>query len=82
MRNSKRQICYALICSINVGNLEGFYIRDAPKVMPSILLCWPTTSEVNVGSLAGEVEPSHQYSITICCHATDGSREAVSKNGV
>ena len=27
-------------------------IRSAPKVMPSILLCWPTMSEVDAGSMA------------------------------
>ena len=31
--------------------------------------------------MAVEVEPSHQYSITCCCHVTDGSREAVWQNG-
>jgi len=30
----------------------------APKVMPPVLLCWPTTSEVDVGSMALEFEPS------------------------
>ena len=37
-------------------------------------------SEVDVGDMTVEVEPSHQYSITFCCHVTDGSREAVSQN--
>ena len=36
----------------------------------------------NVGDLTVKVEPSHQYSITCCCHATDGSRGAVWQNGV
>ena len=27
--------------------------------MPSILLCWPTTSEADVGDRAVKVEPSH-----------------------
>jgi len=31
----------------------------APKVMPPIILCQPTTSEVDVGLIAVEVEPSH-----------------------
>ena len=39
-------------------------------------------SEVDVGSTAVEVEPSHHYSITCCCHMTDGSRRAVWQNGV
>jgi len=35
-------------------------------------------SEVGLGGRAVEVQPSHQYYITCCCHATDGSREAAS----
>jgi hypothetical protein len=56
--------------------------RAAPKVMPSILLCWPTTSEANVVYMAVEVEPSRQNSVKFCCSATDGSRGAVWQNGV
>jgi len=36
----------------------------------------PTVSESDVGGMAAEVEPSHQYSITCCCHTTDSSRRA------
>jgi len=50
--------------------------------MSSVLLCWLTTSEVDIGSMAIEVEPSHQYSITFCCTVTDGSRGAVWQNGI
>ena len=39
-------------------------------------------SEVDVGSMAAEVEPAHQYSITCCCHATDGGRGVVLQHGV
>ena len=56
-------------------------IRAGPKVMPRILLWWPTTSEVDVGEMAVEVEPSHQYPVTCCCCATDGSRGAIWQNG-
>ena len=31
-------------------------------------------SEVDGGGMAVEAEPSHQYPVTFCCHATDGSR--------
>ena len=41
-------------------------MRAALKVMPPILLCWPMMSEADVGGMAVEVEPSHQYSITFC----------------
>jgi len=51
--------------------------RAAPKVMPSVLSCWPTMSEEDVGGMAVEAEPSHQYPITSCYHAIDGSRRAV-----
>ena len=54
----------------------------APKVMPLVLLCWPITSEVDGGSMAVEVEPSCQYSITFFCCATNGSRGAVWQNGL
>ena len=50
-------------------------MRAAPKVMPPILLCWPMMSEADddrVEVVSVEVEPSCQYSITFCCHATDG----------
>ena len=39
-------------------------------------------AEADVGGVAVEVETSHQYSITFCCCATDGSRGAVWQNGV
>jgi len=45
--------------------------------MALILLCWPITSEADGGGMAVEAEPSHQYSITFCCHTIDGSRGAV-----
>jgi len=32
------------------------YVRDALKVMPPALLCWPTTSEVDVADMVIEVE--------------------------
>ena len=49
-------------------------MRAAPKLMPYILLRWFNTSEADVGGIAVGVEFSHQYSVTCCCHATDGSR--------
>jgi len=42
------------------------------------LLCWPTTSEVDVG-MAVKAEPSHQYSVMLCHRTTDGSRGAVDR---
>ena len=48
-----------------------YYMRTVPKVTPSILLYWPMKSEVNVGVMAVEAEPSHQHSITCCYHVTD-----------
>jgi len=51
-------------------------MRAVLKLMPPILSCWPATSEADVG-LAGEVETSHQYYVTFCCHVTDVSRGAV-----
>ena len=46
---------------INLKNIDSFhFVRTAPKVMPAILLYWPTKSEMNVGGMAVEAEPSHQ----------------------
>ena len=52
-------------------------MRAALKVMSSILLCEPIMSEADGGGMAAEVEPSHQYSTTLCCHVTDGNIGAV-----
>ena len=57
-------------------------MKATPKVMHSILLCWPTTSEVNIGGTAAEDEPSHQYSIQFLCCETGGSREAIWQDGI
>jgi len=38
-------------------------VSITPKVMPPILLCWPTMEEADVVYMEVEVEPSHQYSI-------------------
>ena len=58
-------------------NYNIYCMKAALKVIPPILLCWPTTSNADVGGMAVEVEPSCQYSITLCCCVTDGSRGAV-----
>ena len=52
----------------------------ALKVMPLIILCWPMTSDTDVGGMVIELEPSHLYPVTSCCHVTGGSRGAVSQN--
>jgi len=57
-------------------------MRASLKVIPPFLLCWPMTPEADVGSIALETDPSHQYSIAFCCRVTDGSRGAVSQIGV
>ena len=43
----------------------------------SYLLCWLTMSEVDVDGMAVEVEPSWRYTVTLFCHAIDGSRGAI-----
>lgn len=57
-------------------------MRAVLQVTPPILLCWPVTSEADVGGMRVEVELSHEYSITFCCLVTDGSRGAVWQSGV
>ena len=57
-------------------------MKAALKVMPPILLHWPTRSDINVDGMEVEIEPSHQYSIALYCCVTDGSRGTVGQNGV
>jgi len=52
-------------------------MRATVKVTRPILLCWPATSEMDVGGMAVEAERSQQYSVTLCYCAIDGSRGAV-----
>jgi len=52
----------------------SFAPRAALKVMPTVLLHWPTLSEVDADDMVVEVEPSYQYSVPFCCHVTDGIR--------
>ena len=41
---------------------------------------WPVTSEADVGVVAAEGEPHHQYPIAFWCCVIDGSRGAVGKS--
>jgi len=70
-------VTHFLVCLVKIWST-----RAAPKVMPLILVCWITMSEVDVGGVAVVVEPSHQHPMTFCCCVTDGSRGAVWHNGV
>lgn len=48
-------------------------MRSTPKVVPSILLNEPMASEVDVGSMGVEAEPSHHHSVPFCCRGqSDG----------
>lgn len=40
--------------------------RAALKVILPLLLCWPTESEVDVGSMVEEVELSHHEGLLLC----------------
>ena len=42
---------------------------------------WPTASKADSG-MAVKDEPSYQYSVTSCCHETDGSKGAFWQNGI
>ena len=42
----------------------GRYMKAVLKVTPPIFLCWPTTSEAEVGGITAEVELSYQYPLT------------------
>jgi len=39
--------------------MSYYHMSAALKVMPFILLCWPMTSEAELGGMAAEAEPSH-----------------------
>ena len=39
-----------------------YYMRTALKVMPPILLCWPMTSEADVGGIAAERQTDRMQS--------------------
>ena len=62
-----------MFCSLYINNIV-YFVMTAQKVVPRVLLCWSTTLEADVGSMAAEIEPSQQYFITCCCHVADGSR--------
>ena len=50
--------------------------------MPPPLQWCLTTSEMDVGGMAVEVESCHQCTVPFCCCVTGGSRGAVWQNGV
>jgi len=54
-----------------------YFTETAPEVMPPLLLLWLTASEADVGGMAVEVKPSHQYSIKFSFCVTNGNRRAV-----
>jgi len=55
--------------------------RAALIVIPPNVLCWSRMSKGGVGGgTAVGAEPSHQYSITFCCHVTDSSKRSVWHN--
>ena len=74
-----QKVCYYFLLTVFLYNYVGVdrSTRAALKVMSPILLCWPTISEVGVGGMAVEAEPSHQFSVPCCCCVTDGSRGAI-----
>ena len=76
IRNCLFRMCFQSWRLLSVRQRIAF-IRDAPKVMPPILFCWPTTSEADIGGMAVETEPSQKYPITFCCCARAGNRGAV-----
>ena len=65
-----------------IYKLYYIFYEGCSKSNASFIWCLPMTSEVGVGDMAVEVEPSHQYPITRCCRVTDGSRGALWHDGV
>lgn len=64
---------FLLLCSgvrcMNILQTIYAFIRAAPKVIPTVLLSWFTTSKANVDDVTVDVEPFHQCSIIFCCQA-------------
>jgi len=61
--NSLLKAFYTYLKIYSVKGDRNFYFlciitRAAPKVMCLILVCWPTMSDVDVGGMAVEGEPS------------------------
>ena len=54
-----------------------YSVRAAQKVMPPLLLRWPTMPDTDGGGVTAEADPPHQHTTAHCCHATHGSRGAV-----
>ena len=62
---------------LTTSNCEG-----SSKSKAFYFLHWPMKLQVGVGDMAVEVEPSHQYSVILCCHVTDDSRGTVLQNRI
>ena len=70
-------VCIYIYIYIHTHTHTHIHMTVVLKLMLCILLCWPMTSEANVGDMAVEVGPSCEYSIKFCCHATDDSQGTV-----
>ena len=58
-------------------------MRATSKVMPPILLCWPTMSEANVGGMAAEAEtPSTTIPLHVAAVQQRWSDKMMSDMGV
>ena len=58
------------------------FTKTAPKVMSPIFFMLAHDIRGGCCGMEVEVEPSHRFSITFCCHATDGSKGAAWQNDV
>ena len=67
---------------MHLWKTQGLNSRTALKVMSSISLCCPTKSESDIGDMAVDNEPSHQYPITFYCLVTNSSRGTVWQNDI
>jgi len=78
MPDLQTKLYYSYACHYFKDRFQVMLMYEAaPKIIPPILLHWPTMSEVDVGDMAVKVESSCQYSITFCHRVTDCSRGAV-----
>ena len=79
--------CFSFLCSNKkyfkktcfLYTLTILLTRAALKIMPPNLLSWPTTSEVGVGAVAVEAEPSRQYD-TVRQMAAEGQSDKMASD--
>jgi len=72
----KKHRCNSYVSMHACRYIDDIY-DDCSKSNAFYFMILAARSEVNVGGMAVEIEPNHQYSFTGCCHVTGASRGIV-----